>query len=126
MTEPGLYDRTAAGGFTLGRIAGPPDADLRELAALLEAVGPVELTDNLLGARWSKLALNCAVSSLGTIGGERLGFKGSRDLLTIADLEVEEIVTRALRAAFPDHHVLAEEEVSSARDKTRLGAPRGK
>lgn len=73
MPEPGLYDRTAAGGFTLGRIAGPPDDGLRELASLLEAVGPVELTDNLLGARWSKLALNCAVSSLGTIGGERLG-----------------------------------------------------
>ncbi len=46
---------------------------MRELATTLEAVGPVELTSNLLGARWSKLALNCAVSSLGTIGGDRLG-----------------------------------------------------
>lgn len=73
MPEPGLYDRTAAGGFTLGRLAGPPDDSLRAVAALLEAVGPVEVTDNLLGARWSKLALNCAVSSLGTIGGDRLG-----------------------------------------------------
>jgi 2-dehydropantoate 2-reductase len=27
----------------------------------------------LRGARWSKLALNCAVSALGTIAGERLG-----------------------------------------------------
>jgi 2-dehydropantoate 2-reductase len=73
MPEPGLYDRTSAGGFTLGRLAGPADDALRALASLLEAVGPVELTENLLGARWSKLALNCAVSSLGTIGGERLG-----------------------------------------------------
>jgi 2-dehydropantoate 2-reductase len=73
MPEPGLYDRTSAGGFTLGTLAGPPDDRVRELAALLEAVGPVELTANLLGARWSKLALNCAVSSLGTIGGDRLG-----------------------------------------------------
>jgi 2-dehydropantoate 2-reductase len=40
---------------------------------LLEVIGPVELTENLLGARWSKLALNCAISSLGTIGGDRLG-----------------------------------------------------
>lgn len=73
MPEPGLYDRTSAGGFTLGRLVGEPDAVVKKLAALLEAVGPVELTGNLLGARWSKLALNCAVSSLGTIGGERLG-----------------------------------------------------
>ena len=43
------------------------------LRALLEPIGPVELTHNLSGARWSKLAINCAISSLGTIGGERLG-----------------------------------------------------
>jgi 2-dehydropantoate 2-reductase len=73
MPEPGLYDRTSAGGFTLGRLAGEPDQRVRELAGLLETVGPVELTSNLMGARWSKLALNCAVSSLGTIAGERLG-----------------------------------------------------
>jgi len=73
MPEPGLYDRTSAGGFTLGWLAGEPDDRLRALATSLEAVGPVELTGNLLGARWSKLALNCAVSSLGTIGGDRLG-----------------------------------------------------
>jgi 2-dehydropantoate 2-reductase len=73
MPEPGLYDRTSAGGFTLGRLSREPDDLLRRLGALLEAVGPVELTSNLLGARWSKLALNCAVSSLGTIGGDRLG-----------------------------------------------------
>ncbi len=40
---------------------------------LLEHVGPVDVTDNLAGARWSKLAINCAISSLGTIGGDRLG-----------------------------------------------------
>ncbi len=73
MPEPGVYDRTAPGGFTLGRMSGEPDEACRRLGALLEAVGPVTLTSNLLGARWSKLALNCAISSLGTIGGERLG-----------------------------------------------------
>jgi 2-dehydropantoate 2-reductase len=73
MPEPGLYDRTSAGGFTLGRLDGEPDEVVRRLGALLEAVGPVEYTGNLWGARWSKLALNCAVSSLGTIGGDRLG-----------------------------------------------------
>ncbi len=28
---------------------------------------------NLAGKRWSKLAINCAISSLGTLGGDRLG-----------------------------------------------------
>jgi len=73
MPSPGRYQRTAAGGFTLGRLGTAPDDACRRVAALLEAVGPTVVTDNLLGARWSKLALNCAISSLGTIAGERLG-----------------------------------------------------
>lgn len=73
MPEPGLYDRTAAGGFTLGRLDGRSDDRLDEIARALECVGPVEITANLAGKRWSKLAINCAISSLGTLGGERLG-----------------------------------------------------
>ena len=73
MPEPGRYERTAHGGFALGRLSGELDDDLRRVGELLEAVGPVSLTRNLRGARWSKLALNCAVSALGTIAGERLG-----------------------------------------------------
>lgn len=73
MPEPGRYERTASGGFTIGRLSGALDDDLRRVGGLLEAIGPVQLTQNLRGARWSKLALNCAVSALGTIAGERLG-----------------------------------------------------
>lgn len=73
MPEPGYYDRTAAGGFVVGRITGPADATAQTVGRVLEAVAPVTFTDNLVGARWSKLALNAAVSSLGTLGGDRLG-----------------------------------------------------
>jgi 2-dehydropantoate 2-reductase len=73
MPEPGLYDRTASGGFTLGRLDGSSDARLNEIARALECVGPTEITTNLTGKRWSKLAINCNISSLGTIGGDRLG-----------------------------------------------------
>ncbi len=73
MPEPGRYERTASGGFTIGRMSGVVDDELRRVGELLEAIGPVVTTNNLRGARWSKLALNCAVSALGTIAGERLG-----------------------------------------------------
>ena len=73
MPEPAVYDRTAAGGFTLGRMDGAPDYAAQPLARALECIGPVEITDNLAGKRWSKLAINCNISSLGTIGGDRLG-----------------------------------------------------
>jgi 2-dehydropantoate 2-reductase len=80
MPEPGLYEKTAAGGFTVGYPSGDPlsaDGDgggeHEDFLRALEAVGPVETTRNLRGKRWSKLAINCAISSLGTIGGDRLG-----------------------------------------------------
>ncbi len=73
MEAPGVYDRTAAGGFVLGRMDGRNEPQVEQLATLLETVGPVERTTNMAGARWSKLAINCAISALGTLGGERLG-----------------------------------------------------
>lgn len=73
MTGPGQYLRTSAGGFTVGRLDGTRDENLETLGRLLEAVGPVEITANLSGVRWSKLGINCAVSTLGTISGGCLG-----------------------------------------------------
>ncbi len=72
MEEPGRYVRTSRGRFQLGRLdeRGP---DLTPVARLLEAVAPVEIVENLAGVRWGKLAINCATSTLGAIGGERLG-----------------------------------------------------
>jgi len=71
--EPGLFERTSSGGLTLGRMDGAPDPRIDRLATLLEAVAPVTVTDNLAGARWSKLAINSAISTLGTLGADRLG-----------------------------------------------------
>lgn len=71
--EPGIFERTSSGGLTLGRMDGQPDPRLDRLAALMEAVAPVTVTDNLVGARWSKLAINAAISTLGTLGADRLG-----------------------------------------------------
>ncbi|MEZ6185855.1 MAG: 2-dehydropantoate 2-reductase N-terminal domain-containing protein [Planctomycetota bacterium] len=71
--EPGVFERTSSGGFSLGTLRGPLEPEVERLAAILADVGPVKTTENLLGARWSKLAINCAISSLGTLGRDRLG-----------------------------------------------------
>jgi 2-dehydropantoate 2-reductase len=76
MDAPGRYRQTARGGFTLGRIGDPApamDPGLLTMAALLRTAFPVRLTGNLRGVRFSKLALNAAISSIGTIAGEPLG-----------------------------------------------------
>jgi 2-dehydropantoate 2-reductase len=98
MRRPGDYIKTSSGGFTLGRLDGGPDARLLELARLLEAVGPVTVTDNLSGVRWSKLALNCAVSTLGTIAGQRLGRLMGRRFARRLGLEIVSEVVSVARA----------------------------
>lgn len=49
----------------------------------------------------------------GKLGESGIRYKGPRDLVTAADLEAERIVTTGLAAAFTDHHVVAEEDLSS-------------
>lgn len=71
--ETGVYERTSSGGIVLGTLSGQPDPRLSQLAEVLRAVSPVDFTENLRGARWSKLAINCAISTLGTVGGSRVG-----------------------------------------------------
>ncbi len=98
MLEPGIYDRTSAGGFVLGRLDGAIDDATARLGRLLEAIGPVTLSSNLLGARWSKLALNCAISSLGTVGGDRLGALLKRRFVRRLALEIMSETVEVARA----------------------------
>jgi 2-dehydropantoate 2-reductase len=99
MVEPGLYDRTSSGGFVLGRMDGAPDARLEELSRALEAIGPTTVTNNLAGARWSKLAINCAITSLGAIGGDRLGALMRHRFIRRLALEIMSEVVFVARAA---------------------------
>ncbi len=99
MPEPGLYEKTAPGGFTLGYPTGDPiGAEDEALVRALEAVGPVETTTNLRGKRWSKLAINCAISTLGTLGGERLGALMQHRFIRRLALEIMTEVVHVARA----------------------------
>lgn len=46
--------------------------------------------------------------------GKRVEYKGAVDLVTETDREVEALVTARLRAAFPDHQIVAEEASGGA------------
>ena len=73
MPEPGVFELTAHGGVTLGNIDNTEDPRLETLQQLLAPLGNIQVSQNLLGARYSKLALNCAVSGMGTVAGVALG-----------------------------------------------------
>jgi 2-dehydropantoate 2-reductase len=101
MPEPGVYERTSRGGFTLGGADGrTDDGRLRALASALDAIGPVKITDNLSGVRWSKLAINSAISTLGTLGGDRLGVLLRRTVVRRLALE---IMSEAVEVARAEH-----------------------
>ena len=92
MTEPGEYVLTGGGAFILGG-----DSPRLEHARLvLQHAFPVHVTQNLQGARWSKLAINCAMSTLGAISGLSLGeLAGRRDVRSLALRIIREVVEAA-------------------------------
>lgn len=76
MLEPGFSARTSRGGLQLGRPrqkTATPDAGLRRASELLRQAFQTRIVDDLDGVRWSKLAINCATSTLGAAGGDTLG-----------------------------------------------------
>lgn len=55
--------------FTVGELSGLMSSRAKEVVSLLNAVGPSEVTTNIWGVRWSKLAINCMSNALaGVIG----------------------------------------------------------
>ena len=76
MTAPGESCLTSDPGslsFHMGGMAGIPEGKLEEVKGVLEKMCPVEIEDNLRGARWSKLLINATFSGLGTVMGGTFG-----------------------------------------------------
>lgn len=97
------YVQTARGHMALGAFAGEPgptklerDPTLLRIAHTLSAIAPCRVTSNLPGMRWSKLAQNAAISSLGTLGGDTLGALLRHSFVRTLALEV---MTEAVHVA---------------------------
>src|SRR5207244_10491942 len=70
---------------------------LCDAISVLSNVFPIRETRNLPGARWSKLALNCALSSMGAVSGLTLGEMAARaDLRGLALRIIAEVVEVAV------------------------------
>lgn len=82
----GRFRITSEGRFTLGAFSAAAEGKLDAARRVLERAAPVKVTRNLPGARWSKLAINCAMSTIGTVAGLSLGemaAQGSARLLAM-------------------------------------------
>ena len=88
MKEPGVCELTSAPDsltFSLGSLQTIPNPHINEVKALLELMGPVEIDNNFIGSRWSKLLINSAFSGmsavLGCTFGEAASNKASRRIV---------------------------------------------
>ena len=76
LSAPGestLTSDPAGLSFHMGKMEGITDAQLELVKSLLEKMCTVEIEENLIGARWSKLLINATFSGLGTVMGGLFG-----------------------------------------------------
>lgn len=69
MLEPGVYEQRNAGHLLIGELIGGESARAERVRQWLTRAVEVRVTPNLRGAVWSKLLLNCSVTTLGAVAG---------------------------------------------------------
>ncbi len=60
-------------GFGLGAMDNKITGKIDEIKKILELMGPVEIENNFLGARWAKLVINCTFSGMSAVLGCTFG-----------------------------------------------------
>ena len=76
MTEPGVCELTSdpdSLSLHMGGMKGISDESLNKVKEVLEHMCPVDIEDNLIGARWSKLLINATYSGIGSVIGGTFG-----------------------------------------------------
>ena len=76
MKEPGVCELTSepdALSFSLGAISETKNKHFAQIKKLLEMMGTVDVEENFLGTRWSKLLINAAFSGMSAVLGCTFG-----------------------------------------------------
>src|SRR5437763_9096165 len=67
MVEPGVYEQKNAGHLVIGELAGGLSDRIDQVARTLGRAIEVKASSNITGAIWSKLLINCSVTTLGAL-----------------------------------------------------------
>jgi 2-dehydropantoate 2-reductase len=67
MVEPGVYEQKNAGHLLIGELAGGVSERAERVARVLGRAVEVKISSNMIGAIWSKLLINCSVTTLGAL-----------------------------------------------------------
>lgn len=77
--EPGVSNLTQSdealkgAGFSLGSVSGKVTEEVLEIKEILEFMGHVDISQNLMGQRWCKLLMNSTFSGMSTVVGGTFG-----------------------------------------------------
>jgi 2-dehydropantoate 2-reductase len=69
VTEATSNFRAAPAVFHLGEYSGPTTERTKEVCQVLSCVGPVKLSDNMRGMKWTKLMTNASFSGMSAVTG---------------------------------------------------------
>ncbi len=72
MVEPGIYEQKNAGHLLIGELAGGMSERVERVAGELGRAIEVRVSPNLTGAIWSKLLINCSVTTLGALSAQTM------------------------------------------------------
>ncbi|MBI9044812.1 MAG: ketopantoate reductase family protein [Anaerolineaceae bacterium] len=73
MSAPGNYHMTSEGECIIGELDGSISQRCKNIKIVMESAVPTSISNNIYGVLWSKLAINCVITTLGAISGQILG-----------------------------------------------------
>jgi 2-dehydropantoate 2-reductase len=118
MHAPGVYEMTSRGELVIGELDGQVTPRVQRLKATLDAASPTTISTNIYGVLWSKLAINCVITTLGAVTGQLLGeMLQRRDIRRLALAITSEVVDVA------EAHGVSLEPVGGTLDLYRLYLP---
>jgi 2-dehydropantoate 2-reductase len=127
MVDPGNPIRTSVTSrqaFYIGELSGVKTARIEALAEIMRDIGPTDVTTNLWGQRWAKLAVNsmanpiCALT--GMTSGESRSTPGVVDITVKIGAEVVKVATALGVSVEPINGVPAELYVQAAENAEAL------
>ncbi|WLT30445.1 ketopantoate reductase family protein [Geothrix sp. PMB-07] len=72
MSSPGCYEQRNAGHLLIGELAGDGQGRAERVRTWLGQAVDVRVTANMRGAAWSKLLVNCSVTTIGAVAGRTM------------------------------------------------------
>jgi 2-dehydropantoate 2-reductase len=73
MHEPGRVEMTSGGELIIGNWNRGRDAELEQLAMILNHVSVTHMTDHIFHALYSKMIINACITTMGAVSGQYLG-----------------------------------------------------